>query len=183
MATAKGKFNLAESGTMIQAQDIIEKLNLKPLPQEGGFFHETYRSSHMLAPASLDHRYPGPRSVCTAIYYLITQETFSALHRITGDEIFHFYCGDPVEMFQMDSSGTLTLQTMGNRVMEGEIPQVIVPGGFWQGLRLKPGGSWALMGTTVAPGFEFEDFEVGDRQTLAAAYPQHRQQITHFTYD
>src|SRR5690606_25816936 len=110
----------------------------------------------------------------TAIYYLVIPESFSALHRVKSDEIFHFYGGDAVEMIQIDDHGKLERFEIGNDILGGQQPQVIVPSGVWQGVRLKQGGSWALMGTTVAPGFEFEDFEVGLRDQLIQNFPQHR---------
>jgi len=167
---------------MVTAQEIMAKLNLKPLPQEGGYYHETYRSPLRLAPESLDNLYPGPRSVSTAIYYLITPETFSAMHRITGDEMFHFYLGDPVEMLQLHTDGSSETIRIGIDILGGMVPQVLVRGGVWQGLRLVDGGKFALMGTTVAPGFEFEDFEIGDRKTLSTQFPNHTEAIARFTY-
>lgn len=166
---------------MTTAKDIITKLNLKPLPQEGGYYFETYRSNQYIASEALDGLYPGPRSVATAIYYLVTPETFSVMHRIIGDEMFHFYAGDPIEMFQILPDGTGVDVLIGNKVMEGQHPQVLVKGGVWQGLRLQGEGKWALMGTTVAPGFEFEDFEVGDRDVLCREFPQHQEKIIQFT--
>lgn len=167
---------------MATAAKILAKLNLKPLPQEGGYYHETYRSPLRLAPEALDSLYPGPRSVATAIYYLITPETFSAMHRITGDEMFHFYLGDPVEMLQLHPDGSSQTIRIGTDILGGMVPQVLVQGGVWQGLRLVDGGEFALMGTTVAPGFEFEDFEIGGRKALADQFPDHAKAIERFTY-
>ena len=164
------------------AQEIIKKLDLKPLPEEGGYYRETYRSEASGLDAQLfgiDSR--TTRNVCTAIYYLVVPESFSALHRVKSDEIFHFYSGDPVEMIQIDDNGTLERFIIGNDIMNGQVPQVVVRRGVWQALRLKHGGMWSLMGTTVAPGFEFEDFEIGYREQLIQQFPQLSADITRFT--
>jgi predicted cupin superfamily sugar epimerase len=164
------------------AKEIIERLKLIPLPSEGGYYRETYRSNAAKIDASLfgiDSK--SARNVSTAIYYLVVPESFSALHRVKSDEIFHFYGGDAVEMIQIDTTGRLETFSMGNDLANGQFPQVVVPRGVWQGLRLVDGGQWALMGTTVAPGFEFEDFELGNRNQLANSFPQHRDSIVRFT--
>lgn len=164
------------------AQEIIRKLDMKPLPEEGGYYRETYRGTAASLPAhmfGIDSN--SNRTISTAIYYLVIPESFSALHRVKSDEIFHFYGGDPVEMVQIDDEGNLERFLIGNEVLAGQQPQVVVPRGVWQGLRLKHGGKWALMGTTVAPGFEFEDFEVGIREQLIQNFPQHRDDIIRFS--
>ena len=164
------------------AQEIIRKLDLKPLPEEGGYYRETYRGDAASLPArSFGIDSGSNRTVSTAILYLVIPESFSALHKVKSDEIFHFYGGDAVEMIQIDEEGSLERFTIGNDVLAGEEPQVVVRRGVWQALRLKPGGKWALMGTTVAPGFEFEDFEIGYREELINSFPQHREDIIRFT--
>ncbi|HEX2473200.1 MAG TPA: cupin domain-containing protein, partial [Lacipirellulaceae bacterium] len=157
---------------MLTAQEIIEHLRLEPLTIEGGYFRETYRSVLTLSRAAFSSEYGGDRNVSTAIYYLLTPDTFSAIHRVKSDEIFHFYAGDPVEMLQLWPDGAGTTLTIGNDLAAGHEPQVIVPAGVFQGCRLKHGGEWALMGCTVAPGFEYTDYEAGDRGELTAAYPK-----------
>ncbi|HTY09169.1 MAG TPA: cupin domain-containing protein, partial [Candidatus Edwardsbacteria bacterium] len=119
-------------------------LNLKPLELEGGYFSETYRSRTRI-PA--DRR--GQRPCSTAIYYLLTPDTFSALHRLRSDEVFHFYAGDPVEMLLLRPGGQSEVLVLGNDLARRRRPQVIVPRGVWQGARLARGGQWALLGTTV----------------------------------
>lgn len=154
------------------ARAIIEKLKLEPLPFEGGYFRRTYECGEPpVSAAQLRRGGSSPRLLSTAIYYLVTPEGFSALHRVKSDEMFHFYSGDAVEMVQIDPQGRLSLHQIGSDILRGEEPQVLVPKDHWQGLRLKPGGAWALMGTTVAPGFEYEDFELGSREELTLAYP------------
>ena len=167
---------------MIEAKDLIAKLDLKPLPEEGGYYRETYRSdSGRVQANAFGIDAPTTRVASTGIYYLVVPESFSALHRVKSDEMFHFYSGDPVEMIQIDDKGHLERFAIGSNIFAGEVPQVLVRRGVWQGLRLKSGGKWALMGTTVAPGFEFEDFEVGDRETLIKQFPQHKADIIRFT--
>jgi hypothetical protein len=154
------------------ADEVKRLLQLQPLPVEGGFFRETYRSAQMVHQ-DLPDGTRGPRSIGTAIYYMITPETFSALHRLPSTEIFHFYLGDPAVMLQLLPDGTSQTTTMGSDLAGGHQPQVVVPGGVWQGTRLAPGGKFALMGTTVCPGFDFADYEHGDTEQLIAQYPSH----------
>jgi predicted cupin superfamily sugar epimerase len=153
---------------MTTAAEIITHLNLRPLPREGGLYRETYRS---------DLQGPNGRAAGTAIYYLLTPDTFSALHRLAYDEVFHFYLGDPVEMLQLDpKSGEGRVVTLGSDLLAGQQPQVVVPRGVWQGSRLKPGGSFALLGTTMAPGFDFADYEAGNER-LADVFPAFAERI------
>jgi predicted cupin superfamily sugar epimerase len=157
---------------MLTAEEICKHLKLLPHPAEGGFFVETYRGEHLLSPESLPSGYPGPRSVSTAIYYLLTPDGFSAMHRLRGDEIFHFYLGDPVELLQIKSNGVGEVVILGQDIVAGMKLQHVVPGGAWQGSRLRAGGQYALLGTTVAPGFDYQDFEIGGREELVAEFPQ-----------
>jgi hypothetical protein len=150
----------------VTAEQVRERLGLRPHP-EGGYYVETYRAEERV----------DSRSLSTAIYYLLTPDTFSALHRLRSDEVFHFYLGDPVEMLQLRPDGSAREVVLGSSVLEGTQPQVVVRKGVWQGLRLRPGGAFALLGTTVAPGFEFADFELGRRDALVAAYPAHAERI------
>ena len=154
---------------MPTADELIRHLGLVPHPKEGGFFRETYRSAESYS--GLPTRYQGPRSAGTAIYYLLTPSTFSALHRLQTDEIFHFYLGDPVRMLQLDPDGQGRTVVLGSDVLDGQQVQVVVPRGIWQGSLLEPGGAFALLGCTVAPGFEYIDYEAGDRRALVAQYP------------
>jgi predicted cupin superfamily sugar epimerase len=165
----------------VTAEQIIELLNLQPHPKEGGYFRETYRAPASVAAEHLPGNYPAARSVCTAIYYLLTPETFSALHRLPGDEIFHHYLGDAVEMLQMHPDGRSEIVRIGPNLAAGEQPQLVVPGGTWQGSKLAAGGAFALLGCTVAPGFDYADYEHGDRAKLIAAYPDRAAQIRSLT--
>ena len=119
--------------------------------------------------------------MCTAIYYLLTPDTFSAMHRVRGDEMFHFYLGDPVEMLQLKSDGSGEVTILGQDIASGMRLQHTVTGRVWQGSRVRHGGKYALLGTTMAPGFEYEDYETGERRELIARYPQHADLITSLT--
>jgi uncharacterized protein len=171
---------LAWGQTMITVEQIISILKLKPHP-EGGFFSETYRAGESVPAASLPSRYEGERAHSTAIYYLLTADSRSAMHRVASDEIFHHYLGDPVEMLHLfpDGSGRTTI--LGPDLLQGMAPQIVVPHDSWQGARLLSGGEFALMGATVSPGFDFSDFEIGDRGALAARFPEFRDLITALT--
>jgi uncharacterized protein len=167
---------------MLSPQQVIDRLQLVPLAVEGGYYRETYRSALQIPAGELFGQYGSPRNVATAIYYLLTPDQFSALHRVTSDEIFHFYAGDPVEMLQLandDRGGHV--HRIGNDLAAGQLPQIVVPGGVWMGCRLLPGGRWALLGCTVAPGFDYADFTTGDRAQLVAQFPDHADMILALT--
>jgi hypothetical protein len=168
---------------MITVDQVKSLLNLQPHPAEGGYFAETYRSAESLRGEALPARYQAPRSLGTAIYYLLTPDTFSAMHRLASDEVFHFYLGDPVEMLHLFPDGSGRAVTLGPDLLAGMRPQVIVPRGVWQGSRLAPGGRLALLGTTVAPGFDFADYEPARRDALLSAYPAFRDVILSLTSD
>ena len=162
---------------MLTADDIRRMLRLEPLPREGGFFRETYRCALQMSVAGGEDRSAG-----TAIYYLLVPGVFSALHRLPGDEMFHFYLGDPVEMLQLDPDGASRTLLIGNDLAAGMSPQVVVPGGVWQGCRLRAGGTVALMGTTMSPGFDPRDFEPGDRELLLKSHPREHELIAALTH-
>lgn len=166
---------------MITAQDIIELFDMKPLPGEGGYYSETHRSSHVLEPSSLPEDYNSERSLSTAIYYLLTPDTKSLLHRLPTNEIYHFYLGDPVKMLQLFPDGTSQSIVIGQDLNKGECVQVNVPKDVWQGSYLIEGGKFALMGTTMAPGFDFADHEIGDRPVLINNYPSQKELIEKLT--
>jgi hypothetical protein len=161
----------------MDAEQIIRVFDMKPLPEEGGFYTETYRSGRKVSPDALEQGYEGPRCLSTAILYLITPETFSAMHRIKSDEIFHFYRGDPVKMLQLYPDGTGAVFELGTDIEDGQLPQVVVPRGTWQGCFVEPPGQFALLGTTVNPGFEFEDFEAANTAELIKEWPQYEKLI------
>lgn len=156
---------------------IIEILDLKPHTIEGGYYRETYRCDETVDKQHLPRRYQSARAFSTAIYYLLTPETFSSLHKLPTDEIFHFYLGDPVEMLQLFDDGTGKLITIGNDLEKRYFPQVVVPKFTWQGARLIEGGEFALFGATNAPGFEFEDFMAPEVDELVKQYPAFEKKI------
>jgi len=166
---------------MITAREIIAHYNLRPLPVEGGYFVETYRSAATIAQGALGPDYAGQRCFGSAIFYLLTPDTFSALHRLRGDEVFHFYLGDPVEMLQLRDDGTGEEIVIGNDIASGMKLQVVVPGNVWQGARLRSGGRFALMGTTMAPGFDFADYTAGAREALRQSHPTFAAMISALT--
>lgn len=163
------------------ADEVKQLLQLEPLSIEGGFFKETYRSRWTVSAEYLPDGFRGSRSIGTAIYYMITPETFSALHRLPGTEVFHFYAGDPAIMLQLLPDGTSRTVTLGPDFRSGQQPQVVVRGQVWQGCRLGPEGSWALMGTTMSPGFDYADYENGDRKKLCEQYPEAAALIRQYT--
>lgn len=165
------------------ADEVKRALNLRAHPAEGGFFAETYRSAVQLPVELADAAGLAPRPLATAIYYLLTPETFSEMHRLRFDEIFHFYLGDAVEMLQLFPDGAGTKVRIGANIEAGERPQVLVPAGVWQGTRLAAGGRLALLGTTMSPGFDYADYSAGQRDELVRAYPQFREAIVARTGD
>lgn len=165
----------------MNAEEVIKKLGLVPLPEEGGFYKETYKDPRFIDKTSLPH-HDGKRCYSTCIYYLITPEEFSGLHAVKSTEIFHFYAGDPVEMIQITPTGSLSKVLIGNQLEQGEVPQIIVPPMIWQGTKLLGGGKWALLGCTVAPGFEFPDFINGTYEELSRIFPQHKELIRDYTH-
>ncbi len=165
----------------MNVQEIITKLKLIPHPKEGGFFFETYRSSEIIEKEALPERYNSKRSIGTAIYYLLTKNTYSEMHKLRSDEIFHFYLGDPVEMLQLYPDGSSKRIILGNRILEDMQVQVIVPKDVWQGAKLINGGDFALLGTTVAPGFDYIDYVQGERKELIKKYPENKNLIKELT--
>jgi uncharacterized protein len=168
---------------MATAEEIIAALRLERHPIEGGFFRETYRSSGTIPASILPAGYPphSSRAFGTAIYYLLTQETFSEMHRLPTEEVFHVYLGGPVRMLQLFPDGSGQEVLLGGDILGGQEPQVIVPAGVWQGSRLEPGAEFVLLGATMAPGFDYADYERGRRADLVARYPAHSGVITWLT--
>ena len=165
----------------MNAQVLIEKLGLQPLAGEGGFYRETYRSSERVTASALPERYKTDKEFATAIYYLLTPETISALHRLPTDEVFHFYLGDPVLMLQLYPGGTGERIILGPDILSGQVVQCVVPKFVWQGATLIEGGQFALMGTTMSPAFDFADLELGNRAELLAKYGEHSGLINRLT--
>lgn len=154
----------------------IEKLGLQPHP-EGGFFRQTYKSELMIAGEVLPG-FTGARAASTAIYFLLEGDNFSAFHRLQSDEVWHFYAGSALTVHVISSGGEYSTILLGNDTESGQVFQSIVRAGCWFASHVWDWKGWALVGCTVAPGFEFEDFEMGSRERLVREYPQHAHLIT-----
>lgn len=148
---------------------------------EGGAFREVYRSSWQVAPQALPASFDAPRNISTSIYFLLKQDQFSAFHRIKSDELWHFYYGDPLVIYELEMDGTLTQHLLGNDPEQGQQFQCTVKAGNWFASRVQLGRAYSLVGCTVAPGFDFADFELADREQLAIEYPAHRNLIQQLT--
>lgn len=164
----------------MSADEIIRLLQLQPHPVEGGYFRETYRSVAQL-PASALPAHNAERSVSTAIYYLLKPGHVSELHVLPGDEVFHFYLGEPVRMLQLWPDGSGKEVILGTNIIAGEVPQLVVPGGVWQGTRLVGDSGFALLGCTVAPGFDYADYRSAIRAELVEKWPAFAEQIEGLT--
>jgi len=159
---------------MLTARAIIELLHLEPLPVEGGYFRQTWIADEVIPAEALPTRYARSKPAGTAIYYLLTDEadSFSAFHRLPTDEVYHFYLGDPVEQWLLHEGGRVERVLLGHDIAAGHRVQHVAPRGAWQGSRLVPGGRWALLGTTMAPGFDPGDYEGAAGEALLANYPE-----------
>ncbi|MFM0630537.1 cupin domain-containing protein [Paraburkholderia xenovorans] len=152
--------------------ELIRRLDLKPHP-EGGFFSETYRSAERVIRDS-DDGAAETRSASTAIYYLLCDGAHSAWHRIKFDEVWHFYAGEPLNVHVLDETGALVTHKLGNALAHADaVFQAVVPAGLWFAAECADPATFALVGCTVAPGFEFSEFELADVGALKARHPQH----------
>ncbi len=158
----------------------IEKLELEAHP-EGGRYRQTYRADLILSKESLPEEFTGARAASTAIYFLLEGEELSALHRLRSDEVWHFYVGSPLVVHVIGRDGDYSEILLGDDAEAGEVLQAVVKAGCWFGSRVKDGCGFALVGCTVAPGFDFEDFEMAKRDELVREYPQHRKMIERLT--
>jgi hypothetical protein len=158
----------------------IEKLGLERHP-EGGYFRQTYRADLELALHALPAGFTGPRAASTAIYFLLQADEFSAFHRLRSDEIWHFYAGSRLVVHVISAAGLYSTICLGEDPEGGEVFQALVKAGCWFGSELCNRDGYALVGCTVAPGFEFADFELAERLWLVERYPQHRALIARLT--
>ena len=158
----------------------IEKLRLEPHP-EGGYFRQTYRSEVLITREALPTGFAGSRAASTAIYFLLEGKTFSAFHRLRSDEVWHFYAGAALIVHVISPTGEYSSIVLGNDPEAGEVLQATVPAGCWFASHVADGESLAVVGCTVAPGFEFEDLAMGKREELVARYPQRRELIERLT--
>lgn len=166
-----------------EVEQLIACLGLRPLPREGGWFARVWTSDATLSGAELPARYERrARPAGTSILYLLAGAEFSALHRLRTDEVWHFHAGDAVELLRLDpATGRGAWARLGPAVTTGDAPQLVVPHGCWQGARLAAGGRWALVGCTMAPGWDDADFELGRRAELVTAWPQFADDIAALT--
>jgi uncharacterized protein len=148
---------------------------------EGGAYARTYTAGLVLPPSVLPTAFKGPRPVSTAIYFLLEKNQFSAMHRIAADECWHFYDGDPLIIYEIDQNGLLQQHRLGNDPENGGYFQCVVKAGSWFGSKTIAGGAYSLVGCTVSPGFDFDDFELGSRAELISTYPLHEAIITMLT--
>jgi predicted cupin superfamily sugar epimerase len=160
---------------MATTAELKQMLGLEPHPVEGGYFRRTYTSA---GTVDLPR---GTRAQGTAIYYLLEQGTFSEMHVLDSDEIFHFYLGGPVEMLQLHPDGRSAVFTLGQDLSKGQHVQIVVPAGVWQGTRLIGDGKMALLGCTVTPGFDFADYRSATAEELIAKWPQEAERIRKLT--
>ena len=160
------------------ANDVKKLLGLQPHPCEGGWYVRTWEAPEWVA---VNERYDGPRRTSTAIYYLLEPETFSEMHVLESDEIFHHYLGDAVEMLQLFADGSTQVTVIGKDIADGQKMQHVVPRGVWQGSRLLKPEGWALLGCTVSPGFEFADYKDASAAELIVKWPREAEQIRALT--
>ena len=161
-----------------KAQYLKERLDLSELPGEGGYYKETYRSDKtIILPSETD----GERSISTSIYYLLDGTQFSAFHRLKSDEIWHFYIGSSVTLYIINKMENLSEVKLGSNIEKGELFQIQIRAESWFAATVNDISSYALIGCTVSPGFDYLDFELGDRKKLIERYPQHRSIIEKLT--
>ena len=158
----------------------IDKLELQP-PPDGGYFRQTYRAETMIPRAALAAGSAGDRAASTAIYFLLEGNNFSAFHRLHSDEIWHFYAGSPLLVHVIDPRGNYSYLRLGSDPESKQVFQALVRAGCWFASHVEDWKSWALVGCTVAPGFDFADFEMAKRETLLQEHPQHREIINRLT--
>ncbi len=158
----------------------VEKLNLAPHP-EGGFYIEEYRATESIDKHALPVRFSGPRSFSTGIYFLLPNDTFSAFHCIRQDELWHFYYGSPLAIHIISPDGSYHKKLLGTDIESGQRPLVVVNAGDYFAAESLTKESYTLAGCTVAPGFDFADFEMPDAALLLSLFPQHASRIQQFT--
>lgn len=159
-----------------EAQLLIDKFEMQKHP-EGGYFKETYRADENILKASLPDRFNGRRSFCTAIYFLLEGNQFSAFHRIKSDELWHFYAGQPLNVYVIEPAGAFHILRLGNRPDAGETFQAVVKAGSWFASAPAQPDSFSFLGCTVSPGFDFADFELANANDLVALYPEYEMVI------
>ncbi len=160
--------------------ELIAKLDLEPHP-EGGYFKETYRSEGLITEESLANEFDGQRNYSTGIYYLLQSEDFSAFHKIRQDEMWHFYLGSAIEITMISTAGKLSKISLGQDIANGDMLQFVIPKNYWFAAKVTSSNSYGLAGCTVAPGFDFRDFELANRNELIKLFPEHTNSIIALT--
>lgn len=158
----------------------IEKLELNKHP-EGGYFKEIYRSDEFILKENLPGRYSGKRNISTSIYFLLDEENISLFHKIKSDETWHFYDGSTIKIYTLQNGGELKINLLGKNLNDGESLQVLIEKGNWFCAEVVNKDLFGLVGCTVAPGFDFDDFELGKRNELIKIFPDHKKLIKRFT--
>lgn len=166
---------------MTEVENIIQKLELQKHP-EGGFYKEVYRSSGTIHQDCLPDSFSSKRNYATSIYFLLTSDTFSAFHRIKQDEIWHFYKGSPIKLHMISETGNYSNIIIGNDLNANQVLQFVVPAKYWFAAEvIGSDSSYSLLGCTVSPGFDFDDFELPSRADLVSKFPQHKKLIENLT--
>lgn len=174
---------MSNSNEPLTAERVIEIMGLEPLPEEGGYYRETFRSPRRLAGSALGEDYSGGRDALTAIYFLVTAESHSAWHILPSDEVFLWHAGAPVSMLRLPAEGAADPVLLGAELTAGQRPQAVVPGHVWQACRLADPSAepaWALLSCLVAPGFDFADFHVAtpeEVESLADRFPAEAEEV------
>lgn len=158
---------------MITANFLVEKYQLVAHP-EGGYYKETYKSDLLINSGSLPSNFDGERVCSTAIYFLLEKGQFSAFHKIKSDECWHFYAGDSLDIFVLHQNGNLEIVTLGNDIASGCVFQYVVPANCWFASRPAVNSDFSFVGCTVAPGFDFRDFELAKKEELELQYPGYK---------
>jgi uncharacterized protein len=163
----------------IPADYWIDRLGLQPHP-EGGFFRETYRSLENIQVCGLPMRFTSPRNFSTAIYFLLRSQDKSFFHRIKSDELWHFHCGGSLNIYVLEPE-RVSVFKLGTNLDDGDSLQVTIPANCWFGAKVAAPDTYSLSSCTVAPGFDFKDFQIAQRQQLLQEYPKHHDVITELT--
>ena len=165
---------------MLRKEELIEKLQLEKHP-EGGYFKETYRSEILLPKSVLPSEFTSGRNASTCIYFMLTSDEFSAFHKVNQDEAWHFYLGETITLHMISPEGEYSQVSIGNDFSQNETPQFVVTAQHWFAAEIKTEDSFALVGCTVAPGFDFDDFELAEQQELQQIFLQHKEIIQRLT--
>ena len=168
------------NATTKEIEQIVTQLDLVPHP-EGGFYKEIYRSEGVLEKSALPSDFSGNRNFCTSIYFLLTSDNFSAFHKIKQDEVWHFYGGSPLIVHVIDQNGNYSANRVGYDLEKGDQPQFVVPANTWFASSVAHENSYSLVGCTVAPGFDFDDFNLANRTELIDLFPKHKTIIQQLT--